>query len=303
MGVKEGKHYQVGLTRNIYLLFYREDLFDKKGLEAPIKTWDEFIEAGKMLTEKDAETGLQRYGLGCAMADVKAIPGIFTSALIYEQGDMFAEDGKPMWSTEAGIRAMKLQTDMVKVYGIIPETNVNDNGEDVINDFIAGKYAMIYTISSRMRQIQTGATFDPSVVKLMLNPSYDGIGNSPGVVGGWCVGVWSGSQNKEAAGKFLEYMFNVESDSIWLIAGGQVPVRKSTIEANQDFLSDPLNSFFPVIAEGFVSAAYFQPTGIPITGYMETQNKAAQEIIVNDKPIKEALEDAEKAFIEINAGK
>jgi multiple sugar transport system substrate-binding protein len=304
LGAKGNKHYQVGLTRNLYLIYYREDLLAAKGIKfPPVPTWDEFIHAAKLLTEKDAKTGLMRYGFGIPMSDTKPDPGIFVSSLIYEQGDMFSKDGKPMWSTDAGVRAMKLQTDMVRVHGITPQSVVNDNIENVINEFVAGKYAMIFAISSRIRQIQTTATFNPGTIKMMLIPSYDGKNNSPGVVGGWCIGVWSGGKNKQAAGKFVEYMFNPQSDSIWLKEGGQIPVRKSTIQANADFLSDPLNSFFPIVAKGFVSAAYFQPTAFPISGFKETQNKAAQMIIVNETPIKKALEDAEREFIKINTTK
>ena len=300
-GVKDGKHHQIGLTRNLYLIYYREDLFNEKGIEAPIETWDEFIEVAKMLTEEDPETGLQRYGFGMPMSDTAADPGLFPALLLYEQGERYTESGEPLWATEAGVRAMKIQTDMVKEHGVTPDSVVYDTTEDAVNDFAAGKYGMIYAISSRMRQIQESAVFDPSVIKMMLLPTYDGVGNSPLIVGGWCIGVWSGGQNKEAAGKFVEFMFNKESDSIWLTVGGQVPTRKSTIEANQEFLSDPLNSFFATVAEGFQYAA-FQPTEFSTNGYKDVQARAAQNIIINNMPIMEALEQAEEEFIEINEG-
>lgn len=45
----EGKYYGLGNELNVCLLCYRHDLFDQVGIKAPLKTWDEVIDAGKRL--------------------------------------------------------------------------------------------------------------------------------------------------------------------------------------------------------------------------------------------------------------
>lgn len=301
---KNGKHYTISVSRGAYGIGYREDLLKEKGITTPILTWDELIEAGKKLTEKDAKTGIQRYGFGVALSTEKALdPNVYIVDLLYRQGDLFTKDGKAMWSTESGIKAMQLQSDMIKVHNITPASVVNSNVDDILRDFAAGKYAMILMTLVRATALQEAATFDKNLIKFMLIPSFDGKAPSPSRVGAWCIGVWSKSQNKEAAGKFLEYMFNKESDKLWVTLGGQIPLRKSTIETCKDFLADPLNYHLSIGAKGIATASYFEPTNFKTGGYVIDINKAVQEIIINNKPIQEALADAEKAFNERNFGK
>lgn len=299
-GSADGKHYQVSLSRNYIALIYREDLFREKGINLPLKTWDELIEAAKKLTEKDAKTGIQRWGLGIALNLDKADPQIMPPALVYEQGSLFTADGKAQWSTEAGIKALNLQLDMIKKHKITPESAVTATPEDLYKDFNAGKYAMIVGAGVRVPKLKSEATFEPNSIQMMHFPSYDGKGFSPAVISGWSVGVWSGSKFKEQAGKFVEFMFNKESDTIWTVTGGQVPVRKSTIEAQKSFFEDPRNKYLSTMAEGFANSAYAQPFQFPISGWRIDLNKAAQEVLVKGKTADEALKGAEKEFNDRN---
>jgi arabinosaccharide transport system substrate-binding protein len=45
----DGKYYGLGNELNVCLLCYRHDLLDRVGLKAPLRTWDEVVEAGKKI--------------------------------------------------------------------------------------------------------------------------------------------------------------------------------------------------------------------------------------------------------------
>lgn len=49
---KEGKIYGLPSENNLCGLFYRKDIFDKHGIKAP-RTWDEFIDQGKLIRQKE----------------------------------------------------------------------------------------------------------------------------------------------------------------------------------------------------------------------------------------------------------
>ena len=143
IGNKDGKHYQVTLSRNYISIIYRKDLLETKGIEVPIMTWDDLIVAAKELTEVDPETGIMRWGLGQAFATEQADPPLIVQGILNEQPSLFAEDGTARWSTEAGIRALEMLRNMILVHGITPESAVTSSVEDMYQEFSAGKYAMI----------------------------------------------------------------------------------------------------------------------------------------------------------------
>lgn len=294
-GVRDGKHYQITHSRNYMALYYRADLFEEKGLSVP-KTWDEFIEVCQALTEVDEETGIQRYGFGQAFNVDKVDPQIMTTRLLESQGNLFTDDGKANWANEAGQEALQFQLDCITEYGITPEAAINLTGEELFTEFAAGKYAIISGGAVRVPTVRADVPFDPSAVQLMLYPSADGNSNAPSTINGWCVGVWSGSQVKEAAGKFVEAMMSPEADELWVTLGGQLAIRKSTMEKLGDFYQDPNNQYLTIVADGIANAGWPQPTDYPVSSWKNDLNRAAQMVMVDGASIPDALSSVAEDF-------
>lgn len=299
-GTRDGKHYQITHSRNYLGIYYRKDLLEEKGLDIP-KTWDEFITACQALTEMDQETGLQRYGFGQVFNTTDADPQVMTARLLESQGDLFTEDGKANWANDAGAEALQFQLDCITEYGITPDTAFSITAEDIWTEFAAGRYAFINGAVVRMGTVRSQVTFDPSDVGFMLYPSEDGQSNAPGTLNGWCVGVWAGSEVKEAAGKFVEAMMSPESDELWVTLGGQLAIRKSTIENLSDFYADPDNEYLTVAANGIVNAAYPQPTGFIANAWQDDLNQAAQLVHVGGMSVADALAKTADDFNERNS--
>ena len=113
---------------------------------------------------------------------------------------------------------------------------------------------------------------------------------------GWAVGVWSGSPQKEAAGKFVEYMLGPDGDPIWVEDGGQVPGLLSTLANMKDFIAQPGNEFLSVAAEGAAKYGWLTPIEFSVGGYRQVLNKATQRILVEGTDVTEALKEAEAEF-------
>jgi multiple sugar transport system substrate-binding protein len=302
MGATDAGHHQVSLSRNYFGIIYRKDLFEQKGIEPPT-TWDDFVDAAEELTEVDASTGIQRYGFGQALSVDKADSNISAAALLEQQGSLFGDDGSASWANDAGKRAFQLQIDMITEHGVTPTTALTSTPDDVYKDFSAGKYAMINGAGVRVAALQADASFDAENIGFMLVPSFDGDEASPTPVAGWAVGVWSGSEHKEAAGAFVEALISPEADSLWVTKGGQVPVRASTLDAESAFLGEPKNEFLSVMAEGFSTAGWAQPTEFAISGWRGDFNTVVQDVVANGMSLDDALTKAEKAFNDRNLGK
>ena len=300
-GNRDGKHYQFGLSRNIIGLVYRKDLFRDKGIEQPVQTWNEFISASKKLTGTDPNTGRKLWAVGMGFGTEKVTPSLAVSAMVAKQKKIFRSDGRANWATPAGIEAMKLMIDMITVHGITPPEAASLSVEDIEQEFDAGKYAMTIIGAVRIPKVRREITATkPEEVSLMLWPGWDESNYSPSVVRGWCVGVWSRSKVSKEAGKFLQAMFSKKADEYWVLDGGQVPVRKSTIDRLPDFFSNPDNEYLKVMSMAISKYGYMQPDSVPTAGWHRDLAGAAQEILVNKKDIETALQEAEARFNERN---
>ena len=146
--------------------------------------------------------------------------------LLKTYGTLFNEDGTANWANETGLAAVELMRAMLEDDGSIPMTCITSDIDSLCTDFAAGKYAMITGPSTRIESLMSTCVFDPETIGIMAYPSDEEGIPSPAAITGWCCGVWSGSENKETAGEFLEYMFSPESDQMWVSVGGQVPMRQ-----------------------------------------------------------------------------
>ncbi|WP_041713076.1 type 2 periplasmic-binding domain-containing protein [Cellulosilyticum lentocellum] len=107
--------------------------------------------------------------------------------------------------------------------GVTPKESINSTIEDIYTEFAVGKYGRAIASGVHLATLRQNASFDGSAIQFTPLPGGT-------VVDGWFVGVWSGSQHKEEAGKALEKMHAPESDSKWIQLGGQAPLQKTTVK-------------------------------------------------------------------------
>ena len=292
-GTRDDQHYQITFSRNYVTLYYRADLFDKFEITIP-RTWDELIAAARKLTGDDEDLGVKRYGYGLALSTEQVDPQIMTNMILAEQGTLFQEDGTAGWANETGAQALDTMLKFITEYGITPEAAISTPGEDLWTDFEAGKYAMISGGAIRVNTVRANCVYDPEAVQIMLWPTKDGEGHAPGVINGWCVGVWSGSKVKQEAGLFLEAMAGPEADELWVTLGGQPAMRQSTLDTAKEYIDK--NEFLKIISEGFLTAGWPQPTNFKVSSWKNDLNNAAQKVLVDGMSSLEALEAVAQDF-------
>lgn len=300
-GADDGNHYQMGFSRNYVGILYRKDLLEEAGYTVPFKDWDEFRQAALDLTvDVDETTGIRRYGFGTPFSATKSNPIVLSNMLLKTYGTLFHEDGTANWANETGVAAVELMRAMMEEDGSIPMTCITTDIDSLCTDFAAGKYAMITGPSTRIESLMETCVFDPETIGIMAYPSDEEGVPSPAAITGWCCGVWSGSENKEIAGEFLEYMFSPESDQMWVTVGGQVPMRQSTLEALGDALDDPSLSYIKDAADCLLNAAWANPTEYTVTGWRDDHAQVIQDVIIEGMEPLAALEKAEETFNERN---
>jgi ABC-type glycerol-3-phosphate transport system substrate-binding protein len=99
----------MGNELNVVLYAYRTDIFEKVGVTAPIKTWDDFIEAGKKVKAVASE----------GIYEVRADPAGSTHMLAVQAGGgMFTADGKLQITHPANLKAVEYLADLINKHKV-----------------------------------------------------------------------------------------------------------------------------------------------------------------------------------------
>ena len=285
-GERDGKHYTLTLNKNCTGLFYREDLLKEAGLGVPT-TFDEIYEAAAALTGEDA-SGIHRYGLGMSFSTETNDAMPIVNWLLQENGSLFNEDATAAWANEGGVKGVEWIKKCVDD-GYTPAESVNTTIEDIYTEFSAGKYGMAVASAVRLANLRATASFEGSTIQFTPLPGGT-------IIDGWFAGVWSGSANKELAGRWLEKMYSPEADLYWVNDGGQAPCRKSTV-ANIEITDENkyLESMIQAFGEGWLPSnteAY--------VGWKLDLSRPMQEVIGDGVDAMTALQNAEAVFNSAN---
>ena len=285
-GERDGKHYTLTLSKNAIVLYYRQDLLEKANLQVPT-SWEDIMEVAQATTGEDADTGIYRYGMGQAFSTESADPQLISNYILSKQGDLFNDDGTANWANDVGVSALEWTAKCLEL-GVTPEEALNLTNEDMFVEFGAGKYAMMLGGGVRAASFKSAASFDADAIQ---------IAEIPGgcVLDGWFVGVWSGSQNPEMAGKFIEKMYSPEADELWVTLGGQAPIRKSTLETQKDYFNTEATKYLAVLVSSFENG--WMPTNeVTLNGWKFDLNSAVQNALYNKSDYLAALQEAATNF-------
>jgi multiple sugar transport system substrate-binding protein len=294
-GATATQRYMIGHSRNYFGVMYRPSMLKEAGVSpADLGTWDGLIAAAKKLTVRDSAGNVTRWGFGQAFSTEKSTPQLFVNMLLARQGSLFDKDGRAMWSTDAGVAAMNAQLDMIRVHKVTPDNAVSISSEELFEQLVAGKYAIISGSTVRVPVLQKALGSDD--LGFAPWPGDKPGTYSPGNVTGWCTCIWSKSKVIKEAAKFVEYMASREADILWVRDAGTVPIRASTIESLKDYLAQPSKQYLAVSATATQKYGWLAPLDYTIGGYREDLNKVAQNIMIRGTDTKEALQAAERDF-------
>lgn len=266
------------------LLYYRKDLFAEAGIEAPLRTWDDFLEAGQALSrDTDADGDIDVWGYGDAFGERAAIATAFFYALADLQPSFYDKDSKtPLFDNENAVKAAQLTVDLVNK-GVMPRDAIANDYETMLEQFQRGRFAMVHGGSHRYGSIKAGVGFGEENLGIMPWPTWDGDRVGPGFGGaGWTIGITKGTENVEAAGTLLRHIMSLESSRLWMEVGGQVPNRRSL--QNDPFLKKPENHFLALPAQ-ILSEHYYtsDPVWINSAETAPAINEALQQMMMDGK--------------------
>lgn len=210
-------------------MFYRSDLFEDAGIKAEdIVTWDDFIEAGKIMKEK---TGVDMLCMAESRNDQTY------RFMLMELGEFyFDEDGKPQVNSPASIQAME----MCKRLYEEDITFNNSSWDDMIAGMSADKFACLAEAVWMVGSIKDAVPDQEGKWRVMPLPVFDAESETTGASnGGSVLAVPTASKNAEAAKEFVKFCMedvdaNVEGFQNYGLYPSYLPALESEVFKDGD---------------------------------------------------------------------
>lgn len=268
----KGRFYGIPDQTNCIALFYNKAIFKQKGIKEPPKTWEEFIEIGKKIT--DEENGIYAFGMHNSLW--------WTFPFLYSYGAEFVtEDLKRcLLDSPEAISGFTLKVDLYRKYRI--EAGAWQAGAIPPEmGFQNGKYAMIFNGPWAVKSLkQSGIDFGVSLIPA-------GPAGSATTVGGTNMVILN-QKKKDIALKFLLYLVSPKVQAMWADRLFQIPVNKNAREF--------MRNQSPIIHVFMEQMQYAVPRP-PIVEYSEVEQIFNGEMalaLLGKKTPKDALRDATK---------
>ncbi|MGH9916968.1 MAG: ABC transporter substrate-binding protein, partial [Pyrinomonadaceae bacterium] len=275
--VMNGKVYGLPIAASARAMYYNKDIFAKAGISAPPATWADF----KTDAEKIKKLGSETYGFGLQGKEIET--DVYFYYGMWSNGGEIVKDGKSGLDSKAAIETAKLYKSFID--GGLTQPGVTSySREDVQNLFKQGKVATVITAPFLSGQIKTEAPkLNYGVAPIPAGPNGDkgtyGVTDS--------IVLFENSKNKEAAWKFLDFIFTAEQRTKFDKIEGFLPVNAE--EAKDPYFAD--NADLKVFTS-LLPNARFAPVIPGWEDIAKTTSNAVQKIYLGQGEAEATLKEA-----------
>ena len=194
-----GNLLAIPYTFDLRALYYRTDLFEAAGIEAPPTTWDELVATAQALNDPPDLYGYLIVGKGDpALREY--------SDLLWENGGDFLENGlepsPPAWNQPEGVEALQWWYDLIHTHEVVPAGTPSYGWEENGQLWTAGQAAM-------SKQWGPGGSMDPDQSVIVDNFSIAPlVGNKTNITTAVCHGraINLHSAQPDAAWQWIHYI-------------------------------------------------------------------------------------------------
>ncbi len=294
----DGRLVQLPRVTDVSNLYYRKSLYENADNQAkykeqfgvdlaPPKTYDEFKQQVIFFADPP-----NLYGTAFAGKD-EGLTGRFMEIVRANGGDMFDENWKPIFNSEAGVAAVQWFKDIYDAKAV-PAGTVNYTWDDIGQAMAAGQLAIDLDWPGF-----AGFYSDPSASKIAgeLGFATAPVG-SAGIRGGWSgshsFSVTEACDNKPAAASFAVFLTNDESEMMEAQAGN-LPTRTATYPAVKEWFKANDKAFMVEMFSAWEASLGEARTPPLVAQWIEVSNVIwpnIQAAIVGDKTAQEALDQA-----------
>ncbi len=236
--INEGSQYEsrtfgLPITVSSRALYYNKDLFQQAGLSSPPENWAQL----KSAAEAIHALGPDKYGFGIQGKEAE------TSTYFYyflwgNGGDILTKDGtRPAFNGVEGQEAAQFLKEMVD--GGLTQPNPADSvRKDLETAFVEGKLGMVITgpwLATRLKAEAPKLDYGLSVIPYQTTATTLAAQDT--------LILFKQAENKEAAWKFVEFLYADKYRLKYVVTEGVLPEKISVAE-NSQIVNNPMYNFF-----------------------------------------------------------
>ncbi|MFJ8046785.1 ABC transporter substrate-binding protein [Streptomyces luteogriseus] len=206
-----------------YALYYNKKLFADAGISKPPATWDELVADGKKLS-KDGKWALGMEGSNPS----ENIHHAFVFARQHG-ADFFTADGKPEFTSDGTVAAVKQYVDLMAKDKVIAPGNAEYAQNQSVSDFAKEKTAMLLWQSASANLESQGMSKDDyGIAPVPVQSGTPGTGKQVNsMVAGINLAVFKNTDNTDGAATFVKFMTSDAEQKILNKAYSTIPPVKS----------------------------------------------------------------------------
>ena len=282
----DGRYYGVPWILDTKYFFYNKKMLGEAGVSPP-DTWDAVVGAARALKSK----GVVEYPLVWSWAQAEALICDYTTLLGAYGGQFFHEGGEPAFNSGGGLQALEFMR-MTLDEKLSNPASTESLEEDVRRIISQGEAAMalnwtyMYALANDPNESQVAGQID-------IAHTPKGPAGAPGVNGSMGIAISNGSQNQDAAWKYIQFMTSQKIQNQY--AKLSLPIWKSSYD--QEEVVQALPQVVPVAKEQ-LNDMILRPVVTNYNDVSHTLQVEIQQALTGDKSPKQALDDAANAVAE-----
>lgn len=275
--------YSIPTSANNGTLYYRTDLFQKAGLDAPT-TWEKFYEAAEQLSNaKKNEFGYTIRGGAGSIA--QALDAMYGQSGITSFWD--ASGKKTTVNDPKNVEALEKYAGLYKKY--TPAADLNNDFTKMVAQWDSGTIGMLnHNLGSYQDHVKALGTGKFRGIPQPTGPGGKRVQVSNPVDG---LGLFKSSKNKEAAWKFIEFAASHASNSKWNESAGAIPSHTDAAKDAWISKAEPTKLAAEALNDGsttIVQLPYYLPDWNTIS---KADNEPGfQKVLLGDMSAKEFLD-------------
>ncbi|HAX18988.1 MAG TPA: ABC transporter substrate-binding protein [Hydrogenophaga sp.] len=283
-----GKTWGIPFQRSTIVMYWNKELFKQAGLDPqrPPQNWNELVEFGKKLTQRDAAGNVSTYGV---QVPSSGFPYWLFQAFTTQNGvELMNPAGTQTYFDKPEVvQALQYWVDLSRKHQIHP-AGVVEWGTTP-KDFFERKAAMIWTTTGNLTNIRTNAKFDFGVAMLPAGKQR----GTPTGGGNFYVLNKTTPAERDAAVKFMKWATTPERATKWAIATGYVSVTPASWET--DAMKKYLAEFpAPTVARDQLKYAKAELSTHENQRVTKALNDGLQAALTGSKTPEAAMRDAQR---------
>ncbi|MFE5646577.1 ABC transporter substrate-binding protein [Rhodococcus sp. NPDC056516] len=273
-----------------YNLFYRKDIYDQLGLEAP-KTWDEYYQQLALIKSKT-----DKYPLAGQFSRNSGQNLYTWLTMLWSNGaELFDGDGNPTFTSPEAVATTEKYIESVR-QGYTPPASTNWGETDATTAFLKGNAATVMTWSWHLDDFTNTGKAAPELdgnVGVAALPAF--AGKTPSSYAyTWLTGVLNTSKNQGAAWEYVKWMTSASTERAVALDKDN-PATTTGITVHNSNMLDPevnaANKDLPEIQYEVLQSARAIPMNLDWPRIMDILAVAVNEM-ANGADVQSTLESA-----------